>query len=126
MTPLEFLGLLLSAGYDVGLDHRGIYCRSQNTIPDDIKEQWRNHKKTLEEMLTKVDASGVKLIWSSHLKNLIAIIPTPQAAFAVPAGVVCYQPNEIKELSAVTPQELKEIHTAKRLFNGMVVQKGGA
>ena len=60
-------------------------------------------------------------IFSEELQEPIVLARDDEAAKAAPAGFVIYTEAEVALLLTATPEELREVHKAKRFFSGFVV-----
>lgn len=58
---------------------------------------------------------------SEVLQEPIILARDDEAAKAAPAGFVIYTEAEVALLLTATPEELREVHKAKRFFSGSVV-----
>lgn len=62
-------------------------------------------------------------IKSAHLGEVVTVALDERAAAGSPAGRVVYTAAEIEQLRGVTPDELRQVHEAKRFWSGHVTSK---
>lgn len=66
---------------------------------------------------------GWVAIYSEVLAEPIILAKDEEAAMAAPAGFVTYTEAEVALLLTATPDELRQVHEAKRRFGGRVVDR---
>lgn len=66
---------------------------------------------------------GWVAIYSEVLAEPIILAKDEEAAKAAPAGFVTYTEAEVALLLTATPDELRQVHEAKRRFGGRVVDR---
>jgi hypothetical protein len=71
----------------------------------------------------KYPSRGWLLIWSEHLQEVVVLARDEQAAAEAPAGYVTYTEAEIEHLRDITPDALRQVHEAKKFWNGRITSK---
>lgn len=123
MTPCHLLKTLWEAGAErVWVDDNGqIRVLWPEKAPSSIRGPFLDGRTALAEWLIAQREKGVRYIWSTFLRDLIAIAKTERNAIHVPSGIVCYIGIEVREIEGLDGTEnLRLIHEAKKIFGGRV------
>jgi len=75
------------------------------------------------EELARYAREGWIVVYSEVLREPIILARDEEAAKAAPAGFVTYTEAEVALLLTATPDELRQVHEAKRHFGGRVVDR---
>ena len=108
-------------------------------MPQDLRDEVRNHKadligllvhyepsgKELMEIQTRINREGFVLLWSTVLADTVAFVHTDADKLHVPVGFTVYTLGELKSLfgnEQLSRGSLRLIHDAKK-YGGRVVDK---
>ena len=85
---------------------------------------WRDcTPEEVQQELARYKREGWIAIYSEVLGETIILARDEEAAKAAPAGFVTYTEAEVALLLTATPDELRQVHEAKRHFGGRVVER---
>jgi len=134
MRELQALGFIFRLdGEAIHFEHRGEVKPNPNTV-NPLLAELKKRKAEAASYLQREKAWGVihQWGWAAIQSGVLGgeiILWTQDSKTVVPArwnDAVRYTIDELKELfnknGKVTPEELRQIHQAKKLFGGTVVQ----
>ncbi len=80
----------------------------------------------VQQELARYKQEGWIAIYSEVLGETIILARDEEAAKVAPAGFVTYTEAEVALLLTATPDELRQVHKAKRLLGGRIQERAGA
>src|SRR5690606_24837228 len=113
----------------------------KSALTDELRAAIRRHREELvarlkpeptwrdctpeeaREELARYKREGWIAIYSEVLGEPIILARDEEAAKVAPAGFVTYTEAEVALLLTATPDELRQVHEAKRFFGGRVVER---
>lgn len=139
MTPTEVLNAIKERGGDVRLERGMLAVHPADVLTNRLRAELRRHKEAIIELLkpqwreltpdeqtaeaAKFDERGWIAIYSEHLSEVVIIAKDGDAAKTAPDGFTVYTAAEVAALRGATPDELKQVHVAKKFWNGTITGK---
>lgn len=101
----------------------------KGALTGDLRRRLSDQKEAIIAAIQRREAlafssRGWLAIHSEHLGEVVITARDEQAAADAPAGAVVYTADEIELLRDVTPDELRQVHEAKKFWNGRITSKG--
>jgi len=141
VTVDELLQTIEQRGATLRVVGDRLAVRPKSALTDELRAAIRRHREELvarlkpeptwrdctpeeaREELARYKREGWIAIYSAVLGEPIILARDEEAAKAAPAGFVTYTEAEVALLLTATPDELRQVHEAKRHFGGRVVDR---